>query len=104
MVPCRLAHADIQAICATIAANSTNPMATNVDVWLTRFRGSYAACLSQHEVAGDARVEVKTAVKPGKTIPAEICIEQTFSKPKQKNKRVIPKTSKKSWSCLPGNR
>ena len=70
MVPCRFAHADIQAICATIAGNSANPMVTNVDVWLTRFRESYAACLSQHEVADGVSVptnELKetNVAKPG---------------------------------------
>ena len=111
MVTCRLAHADIQSICATIAGNSANPMVTNVDVWLTRYRESYAACLSQHEVADDARVpakdlketnvvkpgRAKTAAKPGKKTPAEISrIEKTPLQPKHKStKRVIPKTTNK---------
>ena len=59
MVPCRPAHADTQAICAAIAGNSGNPMVTDVDEWLTRFRESYAACLSQHKAADDAGVPAK---------------------------------------------
>jgi hypothetical protein len=101
MVPGRLAYADVQAICATVAGNSANPMVTNVDVWLTRFRGSYAACLTQHEAADDARVPTKDlkethAVKPGKKNPREISrIEKKVSKPQHKStKRVIPKTTK----------
>jgi hypothetical protein len=101
MVPSRLAHADIQAICSTIAGNSANPMVIDVDVWLTRFRESYAACLSQHEAADDARVPTKDlkethALKSGKKNPREISrIEKKVSKPQHKStKRVIPKTTK----------
>ena len=111
MVLCRLAHADIQAICAAIAGNSGNPMATDVDEWLTRFRASYAACLSLHAAADDAGVPAKglketnvvkpgrdkTAAKPGKKNPPEISrIATTLSKPKhQSTIWATPKTTQK---------
>lgn len=83
IVPCRLANADILTNCATIAANSANPMATNVDLWLSRFREAYAACLAQQDIKAVTPVSVKTAAK-------------TFSKPKHKSaKRVVPKPTKK---------
>lgn len=56
MASCRLALADSPAICAEIAGNSGNPMATNVDAWLTQFRAAYAACLSKHKISGDMEV------------------------------------------------
>jgi hypothetical protein len=85
MVPGRLAHAEIEAICATVAGKFANPMVTNVDLWLTRFRGSYAACLSQHEAADEASVPTKDfkethAVKPGR--------DKTAAKPFDKKAAV----------------
>jgi hypothetical protein len=114
MIPCQLAQADSQAICATIAGDYANPMVTNVDLWLTRFRGSYAACLSQHEAADDASVMTKDlketdaaepgdeviksagakpAAKLGKINPPEIFrVEKKVLKPKHRNrKRAVPK-------------
>jgi hypothetical protein len=75
LASCRLAQADIQTICATIAGNSANPMLTNVDLWLTGFRKSYAACLSQHGAAVGTGVATEvlkeiSAVKPGREKPA----------------------------------
>ena len=99
MVPCRLAHADIQAICAAIAGNSGNPMATDVDVWLTRFRESYAACLSQHEAADDASVPAKDlnetiAVKPGR--------DKTVAK--AVNEKAAVKSPETKPAVKPGNK
>ncbi len=51
MVPCQSVHADIEADCATIAANISTINDTDVDAWLARYREAYALCRSQHEVS-----------------------------------------------------
>ena len=82
------AHADIPSLCAAVAANSANPMATTVDLWLTRFRLSYAACLSQHEAAESASVSTKDLME---TVVVKPVDDKTVAKPAAKPK---PKTTK----------
>ena len=95
------AHADIPALCATVAANSANPMVTDVDRWLTRFRGFYTMCLSQHEAADGASVPAKglketIAVKPVNDKTAAKPAVKTVSKQKFKTtNQVIAKATKK---------
>ena len=84
-------HADIHSNCAAVAANSANPMATNVDLWLTRFRLSYAACLSQHEAAGSASVPTKDLKEPIIVKPVN---DKTGAKPKP-TKQLTAKATKK---------
>ena len=101
MVPCRLAQADTQTICAAIAGNSANPMAMNVDEWLTRYRESYAACLAQHEAADAAGVPAKdlketSVAKPGrdktaaKPVNNKAAVKSAEAKPAVKPRKKTP--------------
>jgi hypothetical protein len=118
MAPSQGAHANVQATCAHIAANAANAHVASVDLWLSRYRASYAVCLAQQEGTHDANIAQKpddqpaeksankkavfksvkvTPVTLDKKRPAEFSkIEKTLSKPKPKRqKRVIPKPTKK---------
>ena len=105
IVPCGGAHASTQAACARVAANVANVQVTSVDVWLARYRESYAVCLAQHEgnepterSANKKAVFKSIKVTPValvKNRPSEISnIEKVLSKPKRK-KLATPKSTKK---------
>jgi hypothetical protein len=92
MVPCQSAHADIQADCATIAANISTINDTDVDAWLARYREAYALCRSQHEVNDGPPAkgpEQANVVKPG---TEKIATKSTNPKAVFKSPRVKPAT------------
>ena len=97
MVPCQSVHADIEADCATIAANISTINYTDVDAWLARYREAYALCRSQHEVSdGPPAKSPEQANVVKYPSPKVSRIEKTPPKPTQKRRKLAnPKTTKK---------
>jgi hypothetical protein len=96
MVPCQSAHADIQAKCATVAANISNAIGTDVDAWLARYREAYASCRSQHEVTDGSPAkgpEQANVAKPGaeKTATKSANKKAVFKSPNVKPATMLDK-------------
>lgn len=96
MVPCRLVHADTQAVCAIIAADFASSNVTDIDMWITMYRQTYAVCLSRHGVNSEASVPAKELEETGTVAPGH---EMTESK--SVNKKAVFKSAKAKSAIVP---
>ena len=106
MVPARGAHADIQAICASIAASNASANVTNVDEWITRYQSFHNACLAQHKITRQVGVPAKAQDEIGvklsyeKPVGTSVNTKAVFQGGKFKPSPMPEKTSKSKISKI----
>ena len=85
MLGSRWAFADTKPNCATFAADGANINVKDVNLWLSRYRGTYASCLAEKATAVEASGSASDSTERNRAEPSTI---------KSPNKKAVFRSAK----------